>query len=76
MRVFLGMILGAVLAIVGSYLYDASTGRAPNGLLSTAGDGQAPMVNWDVVAARWHGLEVGAQELAADIERGWKRLKG
>jgi len=74
--VFVGVILGAFLTIAGAFLYDSSTGRAPNGLSATAASGQAPMVNWDVVAERWHGFQAGAKELAADVERGWNRLKG
>jgi hypothetical protein len=76
MPVFIGVILGAFLTIAGAYLYDSSTGRAPNGLSASAAAGQAPMVNWAVVSERWRGLQAGAQDVAADVERGWKRLKG
>jgi hypothetical protein len=55
MRVFLGMILGALLLIAGVYAYDSQT-------TSTVASGQnasngRTIVNWDVAAADWNALK-------------------
>jgi hypothetical protein len=70
MPALFGFILGAVVTIAGAYLYDASTGRAANGLSPTA---TAPMVNWNVVTDDWHSFSTGVQNTASDLEN---RLKG
>jgi hypothetical protein len=77
MRVFLGVILGIVLTVGAAFAYDSATGRVPNGLsAASTASGQAPMVNWDVVNANWHGIEALLRSTVADIEREWKRLTG
>jgi hypothetical protein len=76
MPILLGMILGVLLTIGAAFVYDATTGRAPNGLPPSAANGRPPMVNWDVVSDNWHGLQVNLRELSAQIERGWKKLAG
>lgn len=76
MRVFLGFCLGVIVTIFGAYLYDTSSGRAVNGLTSTAANGQAPMVNWDVVSDNWRGVKIHMKDVAADVERGWRRIVG
>ena len=60
MRVFLGMILGALLLVAGVYIYDSQT-------TSTVASGQAAsanrtIVNWDVAAADWNLLKRRAQD--------------
>jgi hypothetical protein len=70
MPALFGFILGVVVTIAGAYLYDASTGRAANGLSPTA---TAPMVNWNVVTDDWHSFSTGVQNTASDLEN---RLKG
>jgi hypothetical protein len=60
MRVFLGMILGALLLVVGVYIYDSQT-------TSTVANGQAAsanrtIVNWDVAASDWNLLKRRAQD--------------
>jgi hypothetical protein len=54
MRVFLGMILGALLLVAGIYTYDSMQ-------TSTVAGGQAQanrtIVNWDVAATDWHALK-------------------
>jgi hypothetical protein len=72
----LGIIIGAFLTIAGTYAYDSSTGRAPNGLASTAAGGQAPMVNWDVVGATWNVFKASVGESADNLERSLKRHTG
>jgi hypothetical protein len=60
MRVFLGMILGALLLVAGVYSYDSMQ-------TSTVASGQvAPnnrtIVNWDVAATDWHALKTRAHD--------------
>ena len=59
MRIFLGMILGAVLTVSGAYLYDSRSTGAPFA--------ERPMVNWDVVSENWQSAKTSAQ-------RGWTRI--
>jgi hypothetical protein len=75
MRVLLGMILGVVLTIGTAFVYDSGTGRAANGLTAASAEGHAPMVNWDVVSHDWDGVKLRLRDVAADVERGWKRVK-
>jgi len=54
MRVFLGMILGALLLVVGVYTYDSmQTSTVANGQVAQA---NRTTVNWDVAATDWHAL--------------------
>jgi hypothetical protein len=69
MPAFIGFILGVLVTIGAAYLYDASSGRASNGLTPTAAAGQAPMVNWDVVTADFHAFATSVQNTASDIEK-------
>jgi hypothetical protein len=60
MRVFLGMILGALLLIVGVYAYDSmSTSTVANGGVAQA---NRTIVNWDVAATDWHALKLRAHD--------------
>ena len=66
MRLILGMILGAVLTVVGAYIHDNGTSSAPpaqsEGMPAPTEPAQArPMVNWDVVAQEWGRLSTRAQ---------------
>jgi hypothetical protein len=55
MRVFLGMILGALLLVVGVYTYDSmSTSTVANGEVAQA---NRTIVNWDVAATDWNALK-------------------
>ena len=76
MRVLLGIILGVILTIAGTYTYDSSTGRAAKGLTTTAAGGQAPMVNWDVVSANWNLFKTNVRESADNLERNIKHHTG
>lgn len=59
MRVFLGMVFGATLTVLGAYAYDSlSTGPA---LSSTPAVEQKTMVNWDVVGQNWQSLKSRVQ---------------
>jgi hypothetical protein len=51
MRLFLGIILGALITVGAAYVYDAA--RAPATATAAA---QRPVVNWDVVAMKWDHL--------------------
>jgi hypothetical protein len=60
MRVFLGMILGALLLVVGVYTYDSmSTSTVANGEVAQA---NRTIVNWDVAATDWQALKVRARD--------------
>jgi hypothetical protein len=58
MRVFLGMILGALLLVAGVYIYDSqSTSTVANGQAASA---NRTIVNWDVAATDWTALKARA----------------
>jgi len=60
MRVFLGMILGALLLVAGVYTYDSmQTSTVANGQVAEA---NRTIVNWDVAATDWHALKTRAHE--------------
>jgi hypothetical protein len=72
MRVFLGMILGAVLTIGAAYLADSiATGpqvtSAPVTEQRVEPSARRTMVNWDVVGRRWESLK-------QRVENEWVRL--
>jgi hypothetical protein len=75
-RILLGLILGVILTIAGAYAYDSQTGRAPNGLSTTSADGQAPMVNWDVVSDGWKNLQANVRSKTENLERSLKQHTG
>jgi len=54
MRLLLGMILGALLTVGAAYLYDSH--HAALAMNAPASAQQRPLVNWDVVAAKWDHL--------------------
>jgi hypothetical protein len=70
--IFFGFILGVVVTIAGAYAYDASTGRAGNGL-SAAAASQAPMVNWDIVSNDWQDFKTNVRTTTEDIEQKFKQ---
>jgi hypothetical protein len=58
MRLLFGLILGAVLTVGVTYVYDSHhTAAAVSGQTSA----QRPLVNWDVVANKWRQLAVRAR---------------
>jgi hypothetical protein len=60
MRVFLGMILGAMLLIAGVYTYDSmSTSTVAGGQSAQA---NRTIVNWDVAASDWNALKLRAHD--------------
>jgi hypothetical protein len=59
MRFLIGLILGALLTIIGVYIVD----------LQAEGEQPQRMVNWDVVGARVNDLTAGAQAIWADFTR-------
>lgn len=74
MRTFIGFILGVVLTIFFAYVYDVATGRAGNGLMADAANGQAPMVNWNVVGSDWYSFQSHVRETADNIQRSFKHM--
>ncbi len=60
MRVFLGMVLGALLLVAGVYIYDSmQTSTVASGEVAQA---NRTIVNWDVAAADWHALKTRAHD--------------
>jgi hypothetical protein len=60
MRVFLGMILGALLLTLGVYVYDSmQTSSVANGEVAQA---HRTIVNWDVASADWEALKGRAHQ--------------
>jgi hypothetical protein len=60
MRVFLGMILGALLLVAGVYSYDSMrTSSVANGQVAQA---NRTIVNWDVAATDWRALKTRAHD--------------
>jgi hypothetical protein len=60
MRVFLGMILGALLLVAGVYVYDSmQTSTVANGQVA---DASRTIVNWDVAATDWGLLKRRAHD--------------
>lgn len=58
MRVFLGMILGALLLVAGVYVYDSmSTSTVASGEIAQVNH---TIVNWDVAATDWNALKLRA----------------
>ena len=76
MQIFVRMILGVLITVGAAFVYDSRTVRAANGLTVASAEGHAPMVNWDVVSHDWDGMKQRLREVAADIEKGWKRITG
>jgi hypothetical protein len=55
MRVYLGMILGALLLTAGVYIYDSqATSTVANGQTAAV---SRTIVNWDVAATDWQALK-------------------
>ncbi len=72
MRVFLGMILGALLTVATAYYWDSMwTSSVASGPSATE---NRPMVNWDVVESNWNVVKERARqgwaELRARVDRG------
>ena len=58
MRVFLGMILGALFLVAAVYIYDSmSTSSVANGEVA---QNSRTIVNWDVASADWNALKTRA----------------
>lgn len=64
MRLMLGIVLGVLITVGGAYLYDTS--HSPP---TTTASTYRPLVNWDVVSAKWDRLTERAR-----VE--WTRLAG
>ena len=68
MRVFLGMILGALLTVAAAYTYDTASGRTEAGA--------RPMVNWDVVNKNWRDLRASLRDMGNRVHDEWVKRSG
>jgi hypothetical protein len=60
MRMFVGMILGALMLTAGVYIYDSmSTSTVANGQVAQE---RRTIVNWDVAATDWQALKTRTQQ--------------
>jgi hypothetical protein len=73
--IVLGIFLGILLTIGGTYAYDTLSGRAAR-TTSTAASDQRPVVNWDVVSKDFTELHAGLVEMSNRVHEGWRRLTG
>jgi len=79
MRIFLGMILGALLTVAAAYVHDsfAGGGAVASG---TTGSGHTTagqaMVNWDVVGRNWKDLRSSVREMGDRIHDEWVKRAG
>ena len=65
MQTILGIILGALLLVLGVYIRDSMvTSTVANGQLA---QNNRTIVNWDVVASDWNSLKTSAHD-------GWVRI--
>lgn len=55
MRVFLGIVLGALLTVLAAYAYDMNSGRPA-------------IVNWDVAAKNWHELGADMRSMSERVQ--------
>lgn len=60
MRLFLGMVLGALLLVAGVYVYDSMQTSAVAG--GQAAQANRTIVNWDVAATDWTALKRRAHD--------------
>ena len=67
MRLFLGMILGALLTVAAACMYDS-------GHKDVAG--ARPMVNWDVVTENWHDLRADLRDMGNRVHDEWVNRSG
>ena len=62
MRMFFGMILGALLTVFAAFLHDSWATRPATTGASTHTTMERPMVNWDVVGDNWRVVRERARE--------------
>jgi hypothetical protein len=74
MPMFFGVILGGLLTVLTAYVCDSASGRVGNGM--AAANGQAPMVNWEVVGSDWQVLKEHVHATAAGVEHKLKERAG
>jgi hypothetical protein len=78
MRVALGMILGAILTVVGAYSFDVVTGKmvATPDVPASATTDNRPMVNWDIVGRNWQSLETNVRDMVTRVHDQWAKRSG
>ena len=62
MRMFVGIILGALLTVSAAFLHDTWATRPSTTGTSASVITERPMVNWDVVGENWRVLRERARE--------------
>lgn len=70
MRVFLGMILGALLTVAAAYSYDSMNANRD------ITEGARPMVNWDVVSRNWQDLRANLRDMGSRVHDEWVKRSG
>ncbi|MDQ2080720.1 hypothetical protein RA307_11060 [Xanthobacteraceae bacterium Astr-EGSB] len=68
MRMFLGLVLGALLTVTGAYAYDNYAPRND--------PAARPMVNWDVVRSHWNGVEASLRDMGNRVHDEWAKRAG
>lgn len=68
MRVFFGMIIGALLTVAAAYFHD-SMGKPAEA--RTAASEQQMIVNWNVAQARWQDFKSGWTAVKSRAREGW-----
>jgi hypothetical protein len=74
MRLFVGLVLGAVLTVALAYLHD--TYQVPQAPAEAHRQAARTLVNWDVAAARWNETKAGLARLGREAQDGFERLAG
>jgi hypothetical protein len=69
MRLFLGMILGALLTVGAAYIHDT-------GSLGAGTTAERPMVNWDVVDRSWQDLRSNLRVMGDRLHDEWTKRAG
>lgn len=64
MRLFLGIILGALLTVAAAYIHDTTMGSSASA---------QPLVNWDVASRDWQGVQASVREMSDRIHDQWAK---
>jgi len=77
MRIIFGMILGAIITVIGAYSYDVLSGKTvTTDPTAVATNDERPMVNWDVVGKNWQNIETSVRDMAQRVHEQWTKRSG